>query len=412
MTIIRALLCSFMFGAAILPATAQQPTPDALAQARSYEAGQGVPRDPYTAFDLYAGSETAEGFENAARMKLSGLVPNDEVASDNAFALYLYEQCAELGRVTCMTSAARLYEAPPVGIEQSLSQATHLYRKAYEAGATKSDAEYANIARVSAQAFERAEMLRDQGEHWDAYHEFETLCDLKVPAACYWLGKYRGAANSPYGYDPAAALRPLAFACDLSVPGACADHAGLTVFVGPTAAGADHGRRAERTLRGLCDAATPDYEACFRVSVLHYFTGYGLGDWKTMKSYTTKSCLQGSIDAACSAMVDLINRETAPARAAMGAAGSRPGGSSGGNWGRSVDNAVGGFFAALLSGSAEYAATGNVGASSSYSRSSSYTPSNNVSTWQANRDWNNALRSTASIGTAYRSSCRPGNPYC
>ena len=46
--------------------------------------------------------------------------------------------------------------------------------------------------------------------------------------------------------------------------------------------------------------------------------------------------------------------------------------------------------------------------SSSYSNSSV----DRTAAWQANRDWNAAIRAKSYIGTAYSSSCRPGNPYC
>ena len=84
----------------------------------------------------------------------------------------------------------------------------------------------------------------------------------------------------------------------------------------------------------------------------------------------------------------------------------------GAHWGRSVDNAIGGIFAALASGAGTYAQSGSVGSSGSYSSGNAGSSSGNIAAWQANRDWNEARRATANIGTAYSSSCRPGNAYC
>src|SRR5690606_19724871 len=135
-------------------------------------------------------------------------------------------------------------------------------------------------------AYDRAVLYMQAGEHWDAFQSFKTLCGFKGPGACYWLGMYQGAGNSPYGKDVVASLQPLAFACDHGVPNACKSHAELTGFVGPEAAGYQNGYRAERYFKSVCDTASPDYEACFNVAWLNYYTDYGLNNWETIRSYS------------------------------------------------------------------------------------------------------------------------------
>ena len=76
------------------------------------------------------------------------------------------------------------------------------------------------------------------------------------------------------------------------MPGACKTHAELTGFVGPSA-GYSNGSRAERYFKSVCDAATPDYEACFNVAWLNYYTDYGLNNWETIRTYATTACFQG-----------------------------------------------------------------------------------------------------------------------
>ena len=286
---------------------------------------------------------------------------------------------------------------------QDLALALTWYSKAYNVSCTKTDAEFEHVRRVSSKGYEAAVALMNAGEHWDAYHQFETLCEFKGPASCYRLGLYRGAFNSPYGKDEPAALAPLAFACDHQVPGACKSHAELTGFVGPRS-GYSNGSRAERYFKSVCDAATPDYEACFNVAWLNYYTDYGLNNWETIRSYSVKACFQGGHSTSCNLAMKMAQMLGPPPGSVRT--------ESGGNWGRSVDNAIGGIFAALASGASTYAQSGSVGSSGSYSSGNAGSSTGNVAAWQANRDWNEARRATANIGTAYSSSCRPGNSYC
>jgi TPR repeat protein len=388
-------------------ARAQEATGDALLRlGREYAAGTYGAPDFERASELYlqaADAGTAEAYADAAMLRATGKVTSGDEAEDNIGASYLYMAGAEAGCIACMTSLARMYEMAPIGIERNLAEALVWYTKAYEMSIFKTDAEFENIKRVSSEAYYAAVDERDAGNHWEAYNAFETLCNFKGPAACYMLGLYQGAGNSPYGKDERAALAPLAFACDNSVPKACEDHARLTGFVGPSA-GYSNGYRAERYFKSQCDSDTPDYSACFNVAWLNYYTDYGLNNWQTIRTYSTKACFQGGDSMGCSLAMKMANMMGPPP-------GSQPT-QSGGNWGRSVDNAIGGIFAALASGASAYASTGSVGSSGSYSSSSSSSSSGNVSTWQDNRDWNDALRATANIGTAYSSSCRPGNKYC
>ena len=385
----------------------QEATGDALLRlGREYAAGTYGAPDFERASELYlqaADAGTAEAYADAAMLRATGKVTSGDEAEDNIGASYLYMAGAEAGCITCMKSLARMYEMAPIGIERNLAEALVWYTKAYEMSIFKTDAEFENIKRVSSEAYYAAVDERDAGNHWEAYNAFKTLCDFKGPAACYMLGLYQGAVNSPYGKDERAALAPLAFACDNSVPKACENHARLTGFVGPSA-GYSNGYRAERYFKSQCDSDTPDYSACFNVAWLNYYTDYGLNNWETIRTYSTKACFQGGDSMGCSLAMKMANMMGPPP-------GSMPT-KSGGNWGRSVDNAIGGIFAALASGASAYASTGSVGSSGSYSSSGSSSSSNNVSTWQDNRDWNDALRATANIGTAYSSSCRPGNQYC
>ncbi|KDA03543.1 tetratricopeptide repeat protein [Hyphomonas oceanitis] len=385
----------------------QEATGDALLRlGREYAAGTYGAPDFERASELYlqaADAGTAEAYADAAVLRATGKVTSGDEAEDNIGASYLYMAGAEAGCITCMKSLARMYEMAPIGVERNLGEALVWYTKAYEMSIFKTDAEFENIKRVSSEAYYAAVDERDAGNHWEAYNAFKTLCDFKGPAACYMLGLYQGAVNSPYGKDERAALAPLAFACDNSIPKACENHARLTGFVGPSA-GYSNGYRAERYFKSQCDSDTPDYSACFNVAWLNYYTDYGLNNWQTIRTYSTKACFQGGDSMGCSLAMKMANMMGPPP-------GSMPT-KSGGNWGRSVDNAIGGIFAALASGASAYASTGSVGSSGSYSSSGSSSSSNNVSTWQDNRDWNDALRSTANIGTAYSSSCRPGNKYC
>lgn len=357
----------------------------------------------YVHFLEAADAGVPEGYAEAAAMKEAGLVTTGETAQDNLDASWLYTMGAEAGCFSCMLSAARMYETAPIGVQQDLAQALTWYSKAYERSPLKSDAEFENIKRVSSQAYDRAVALMNAGEHWDAYHQFETLCEFKGPAACYRLGLYRGAFNSPYGKDEPAALAPLAFACDHQVPGACKSHAELTGFVGPSA-GYSNGSRAERYFKSMCGAATPDYEACFNVAWLNYYTDYGLNNWETIRTYATTACFQGGHSTSCNLAMKMAQMMGPPPGSVRT--------ESGGNWGRSVDNAIGGIFAALASGASTYAQTGSVGGSGNYSSGNAGSSTGNVAAWQDNRDWNEARRATANIGTAYSSSCRPGNTYC
>ncbi len=348
-----------------------------------------------------AGMLTA--YDRAGRMKETGEISSGDRADDAFEASMLYLMGAEAGCFPCMLSLAGLYEKAPKGVQQNLAEALVWYSKAYELSPLKSDGEFENIRRVSSAAYTAAVKEMEAGNHWDAYQQFKTLCAFKGPGACYWLGMYQGAGNSPYGKDVAASLTPLAFACDHSVPNACKTHAELTGFVGPSS-GYSNGYRAERYFKSVCDTDNPDYEACFNVAWLNYYTDYGLNKWETIRSYSTKACFQGGHSLSCNLAMKMAQMMGPPP-------GSVPT-DSGGNWGRSVDNAIGGIFAALASGAGEYAATGSVGSSGSYSSGNAGSSTGNVSAWQDNRDWNEARRATANIGTAYSSSCRPGNTYC
>ena len=377
-----------------------------LQKGLAYKAGTtGAPdyEAAYVHFLDAADAGVAEGYAEAAALKEAGLVTSGETAQDNLDAAYLYTAGAEAGCFLCMRAAARMYETAPIGVQQDLALALTWYSKAYNVSFTKTDAEFEHVRRVSSKGYEAAVALMNAGEHWDAYHQFETLCAFKGPAACYRLGLYRGAFNSPYGKDEPAALAPLAFACDHQVPGACKSHAELTGFVGPRS-GYSNGSRAERYFKSVCDAATPDYEACFNVAWLNYYTDYGLNNWETIRSYSVKACFQGGHSTSCSLAIKMAQMLGPPPGSVRT--------ESGGNWGRTVDDAIGGIFAALASGASTYAQSGSVGSSGSYSSGNAGSSTGNVAAWQANRDWNEARRATANIGTAYSSSCRPGNTYC
>ena len=357
----------------------------------------------YVHFLEAADAGLSEGYAEAAALKEAGLVSSGEPEQDNLDAAYLYTAGAEAGCFRCMLAAARIYETAPAGVQKDLAQALAWYSKAYDISFTKSDAEFENIRRVSTDAYDRAVALMNAGEHWDAYHQFETLCEFKGPAACYRLGLYRGAFNSPYGKDEPAALAPLAFACDHQVPGACKSHAELTGYIGPRS-GYANGYRAERYFKSTCDAAAPDYEACFNVAWLNYYPDYGLHNWETIRTYSVKACFEGGHSLSCNLAMKMAKMLGPPPGSVRT--------ESGGNWGRSVDNAIGGIFAALASGASSYAQSGSFGSSGSYSSGNAGGSTGNVAAWQDNRDWNEARRATANIGTAYSSSCRPGNAYC
>lgn len=380
--------------------------PALLKQGDAYRAGTGGAPDPEAAYIAYleAGDAGAlDGYARAGRMKETGEVTSGDRTDDAFEASMLYLIGAEAGCAPCMVSLARIYETAPKGVQRNLADALVWYTKAYELSPVKSDTEFESIRRVSSQAYAAAVGEMQAGNHWDAYHQFETLCAVKGPGACYWLGMYRGAGNSPYGKDVAASLAPLAFACDHQVPNACKVHAELTGFVGP-ASGQSNGYRAERYFKSVCDTDTPDYEACFNVAWLNYYTDYGLNNWETIRTYSVKACFQGGHSLSCNLamkMAQLLGPPPGSVRT-----------ESGGNWGKSVDTAIGGIFAALLSGSETYAATGSVGSSGSYASGNAGSSTGNVVAWQANRDWNEARRATSNIGTAYSSSCRPGNTYC
>jgi hypothetical protein len=399
-------LAALFFGLTLTAKAQTADGPALLAQGDAYLARASGPADyeaAYTAYLDAADAGMAIGYARAGRMKETGQVTSGNRADDTFESAMLYTMGAEAGCHTCMLEAARMYETAPEGVQRSLADALVWYSKAYELSFTKSDAEFANIRRVSSAGYDMAVAYMQAGEHWDAYQQFKTLCDFKGPGACYWLGMYQGAGNSPYGKDVPASLAPLAFACDHNVPDACRVHADLTGFVGPKA-GYSNGYRAERFFKSLCDAATPNYSACFNVAWLNYYTDYGLNNWTTIQTYAGKSCWEGGHGGGCDLAFKMAQMMGPPP-------GSVPT-DSGGNWGKSVDNAIGGIFAALLSGSEAYAATGSVGSSGSYSSGNAGRSTGNVAAWQDNRDWNEARRATANIGTAYSSSCRPGNSYC
>lgn len=372
---------------------------------REYAAGSFGEKDIDRAFELYVAAGEAgesDGYVSAGFLQQSGQYSSGEYAQDNLNARYMYELGAQAGSLRAMRSLANMDETAPLGVQQNLASATYWYQTAYEQSPEKTRAAYDKVKDVSSRAYHQAVALMEKGEHWDAYHQFEQLCDLSGPGACYWLGMYRGATNSPYGFDLANALEPLSFACDMNVENACQNHAKTTGLIGPSA-GVAHARKAERYFLAACNAPEPDNSACFNVAHLNYYTGYGLNNWQNLQTYSARACLGGGYPSACS-IVTQIGRMMGPPPS------SKPQ-NSGGNWGRSLDNAIGGIFAALASGAESYAATGSVGSSTStYRPSPSYSSSN--SSYQSNRDWNEALRATSRIGTAYSSSCRPGNPYC
>jgi TPR repeat protein len=393
-------------GFALLRASADSNYGPALYRlGQEYAAGSFGAKDIDRAFELYVAAGeagTPDAYVSAGRLQETGQYSSGEYAQDNLNARYMYELGATSGSLNAMRALAKMDETAPLGVPQNLASATYWYQTAYERGPDKTQSNYNKVKEVSSKAYHEAVSLMQRGEHWDAYHQFEALCDLSGPGACYWLGMYRGATNSPYGFDLANALEPLSFACDNNVENACQNHAKTTGLIGPSA-GVAHARRAERYFLAACNAPEPDNSACFNIAHLNYYTGYGLNNWQNLQTYSARACLSGGYPSACS-IVTQIGRMMGPPP------GSRPQ-NSGGNWGRSLDNAIGGFFAALASGADSYAATGSVGSSTStYRPSPSYSNSN--SSYQSNRDWNDALRATSRIGTAYSSSCRPGNPYC
>jgi len=388
-------------------AAAQNYGPALYRLGQEYAAGTYGAPDLEKAYEYYlsAGDAgTPDAYASAALLKTSGQLSSGYEADDNLEASYLYLMGAEANCLRCMTELARMYENAPIGVEQNLAEALFWYTRAYNMSFTKTDAEFANVTRVSSSAYAAAVADWNAGNHWEAYHAFKTLCDLKGPAACYMLGLYQGAANSPYGKDERAALTPLAFACDHQVPGACETHANLTGYIGPSA-GYSNGHRAERFFKSLCNAKQPNYVACFNVAWLNYYTGFGLNDWDTIVKYSGKACWEGGDSVACSLtfkIVDMMKPAAAPSET-----------ESGSNWGRGVENAIGAIFGGLVAGAAAYNGSGSSGSYSS-SSSSSYSNSSvdRMAAWQSNRDWNQAIRAKSYIGTAYSSSCRPGNPYC
>lgn len=335
-------LAALFFGLTLTAAAQTGDGPALLKQGDAYLARASGPADLEAAYVAYldaADAGATEGYVRAGRMKEAGQVTSGDRTDDNFEAAMLYAMGAEAGCYSCMLEAARMYETAPKGVERSLADALVWYSKAFEISFTKSDAAFANIKRVSSAGYDVAVSEMQAGNHWDAYHQFETLCAFKGPGACYWLGMYRGAGNSPYGKDVAASLAPLAFACDHGVPNACKVHAELTGFVGP-GAGYSNGYRAERYFKSVCDTGTPDYEACFNVAWLNYYTDYGLNNWETIRTYAVKACFEGGHSVSCNLamkMAQLLGPPPGSVRT-----------ESGGNWGKSVDTAIGGIFAALL----------------------------------------------------------------
>jgi TPR repeat protein len=411
-----ALILVFGLVGASLPAMAQSPenrniSDDALiAKGDAYASGSRGRvnyEEAYEAYLMAADRGVSDGYLKAARLKETGRLVSDDPAQDQLDASFLYASGAELGCLVCMREAARMLETAPLGVEQDMVGALNWYQRAYNASPTKSDGEFSHIARVSSFAYYAAMEKANLDDHQGAFRDFKALCDLKGPAACFQYGRHLGAENSPYGRNLPASLVPMQFACDHQLPGACRGYAFFVGFNGPSA-GATHGRRAEQFFKSECDrAVNPDYSACFRVAWFNYYGGFGLTNWNTMKAYAAKGCLQGRLTQACTIHNYVVNRETPQTMTYS----YSPGASSRGGWGRSVDNAIGGIFTALLSGSSSYASSGSVGSSSRYSPPSQ-SSSNNVANWQADRDWNQARRATANIGSAYSSSCRPGNRYC
>lgn len=404
---LRAAFAAALMGALPLAALAQADGAALMARGDALRTGAvGAPdyEAAYVAYLEAAEAGMTAAYDRAGRMKETGEITSGDRADDNYEASALYYIGAEAGCFSCMLSVARMYEQAPRGVQKNLAEALVWYTKAYELSPLKSDAEFAHIKRVSSAAYDMAVAQMQAGEHWDAYQAFKTLCGFKGPGACYWLGMYQGAGNSPYGKDEVASLTPLSFACDHGVPNACKAHAELTGFVGPKASGYSNGYRAERYFKSVCDTESPDYEACFNVAWLNYYTDYGLNNWETIRTYSVKACFEGGHSLSCNLamkMAQLLGPPPGSVRT-----------ESGGNWGKSVDNAIGGIFAALASGAGDYAATGSVGSSGSYSSGNAGGSTGNVAAWQANRDWNEARSATANIGTAYSSSCRPGNTYC
>lgn len=403
-----ASLACLLLGAAFGGMAAADPAdgPALLRLGDAYKAGSNGSVDLDAAYVAYldaASAGSVEGYARAGEMKETGQITSGYRPDDNYEAWSLYYMGAEEGCYSCMLSVARMYETAPEGVEKNLAEALVWYTKAYELSPVKSDLEFTNIKRVSSAAYDRAVLFMQAGEHWDAFQSFKTLCDFKGPGACYFLGMYQGAGNSPYGKDVPASLAPLGFACDHGVPNACKSHAELTGFVGPSA-GRSNGYRAERYFKSVCDTGNPDYEACFNVAWLNYYTDYGLNNWETIRSYSVKACFEGGHSLSCNLAMKMAKMLGPPPGSVRT--------DSGGNWGKSVDNAIGGIFAALASGAGEYAQSGSVGSSGSYSSGNAGSSTGNTSAWQDNRDWNEARRATANIGTAYSSSCRPGNTYC
>ena len=359
----------------------------------SYDTGRGMSGPDYQkAYDYYVRAAAAgdgRSAYNAAQMAMFG--EGIEANADEGLALL--ERAAELKDANAYMALGFLTEKNMVGGIEAKS-AYEWYRLA-EAGGHP-------MAKADLERFQVALWERDRGMAQQAYAKFQGLCVGGNAQACAEQAAYLIARDSGIDQNYSASIAPLETACAANIGNTCEMFAQSVLMTGAWA-GQTRIRNAERIYEGLCEKNPPLYRACWGVSYMNFYSDYGLNNQQKANKNSISACFNGGIDAACEVMMYISNSGMAARNSAIQSRKSSSG---------AIGNFVGGLLVGLVSGAADYASTGSVGSSSGYSGSSSSASSSSTSTYQSDRDFRDMMRATNSIGTAYQTTCRPGNPYC
>ena len=378
-------------------AAAQDLPPALYEMGLSYDTGRGMDGPDYQkAYDYYVRAAAAgdgRAAYNAAQMAMFG----EGIEANASEGLDLMERAAALENPNAYMALGFLTEKKMIGGIDAKS-AYEWYTLADQAGHPMAKAD---LQRMKEEQFQVALWERDRGMAQQAYAKFHGLCSGGNAQACAEQAAYLIATNSGIDQNYPASIAPLETACRASIGNTCEMFAQSVLMTGPSA-GQGRIRQAAMNYDWLCNANPPNYRACWGSAYMNFHTQFGLNDGQKAKVNSTKACLSGGIDGACEVMMYISNVGNA----------ARGGGAQNASKGSGmIAGFLGDVLTGLASGAEAYAATGSVGASSSYSSSSS-SSSSSTSTYQSDRDFRDMMRATNSIGTAYQTTCRPGNPYC
>lgn len=378
-------------------AAAQGLAPALYELGHSYDTGRGMTAPDYQkAYDYYVRAADAgdgRAAYNAAQMAMFG----EGIEANAQEGLALMEQAAELKNPNAYMALGFLTEKKLVGGIGAKS-AYEWYRLADQAGHPLARAD---LERMDEHRFQVALWERDRGMAEEAYAKFHGLCAGGNAQACAQQAAYLITRDSGIQIDYPASVAPLETACRAGIGNACEMFAQSVLMTGPSA-GQGRVQQAAMNYDWLCNDDPPNYQACWGSAYMNFHPEYGLNDGNKAKVNSTKACLSGGIDGACEVMIYISNVGNA---ARGGAAQNRRQGPG------MLESFLGNVLTGLASGAEAYAATGSVGSTSSYS-SASPSYSSSTSTYQSDKDFREMMRATNSIGTAYESTCRPGNPYC